>query len=97
MVARSARDSQTSTVETARCKPLDKTSTPTVFSRLREEIHDVIWGGGGTTNNEVFTFIVKLILCKIFDEKELFQKVSFNSNDWVMRSSPRVPPHWRNG
>ena len=51
-------------------KPLDKTSTPAVFSRLREEIHDVIWGGGGTNNNEVFTFVVKLILCKIYDEKE---------------------------
>ena len=57
-------------VESAQYKPLDKTSTPTVFSRLREEIHDVIWGGGGTNNNEVFTYIVKLILCKIYDEKE---------------------------
>ena len=57
-------------VESAQHQPLDKTSTPAVFSRLREEIHDVIWGGGGTNNNEVFTFVVKLILCKIYDEKE---------------------------
>lgn len=56
--------------ESAQYQPLDKTSTPTVFSRLREEIHDVIWGGGGTNTNEVFTYIVKLILCKIYDEKE---------------------------
>ena len=57
-------------IESAQHQPLDKTSTPAVFSRLREEIHDVIWGGGGTNNNEVFTYIVKLILCKIYDEKE---------------------------
>ena len=56
--------------ESALFQPLDKTSTPAVFSRLREEIHDVIWGGGGTNNNEVFTYIVKIILCKIYDEKE---------------------------
>ena len=56
--------------ESAQHRPLDKTSTPAVFSRIREEIHDVIWGGGGTNNNEVFTYIVKLILCKIYDEKE---------------------------
>jgi type I restriction enzyme M protein len=30
----------------------------------------VIWGGGGTNNNEVFVYIAKLILCKIYDEKE---------------------------
>lgn len=41
-----------------------------MFSRLREEIHDVIWGGGGTNNNEVFTYVVRLMLCKIYDEKE---------------------------
>lgn len=51
-------------------KPLDKTSTPAVFSRIREEIHEVIWGGGGTNNNEVFAYVVKLVLCKIYDEKE---------------------------
>ncbi|MCY4375155.1 MAG: N-6 DNA methylase [Spirochaetaceae bacterium] len=56
--------------ETTHCRPLDKTSTPAVFSRLREELHDVIWGGGGTNNNETFTYIVKLILCKIYDEQE---------------------------
>jgi type I restriction enzyme M protein len=50
--------------------PLDRAPTQEIFSRLRTEIHDVIWGGGGTNNNEVFVCIVKLILCKIFDEKE---------------------------
>ena len=58
------------TSESDEYKPLDKTATPAVFSRLREEIHNVIWGGGGANNNDVFTYITKLILCKIYDEKE---------------------------
>ena len=56
--------------ETANHKPLDRSSTPAVFSRVRDDIHNVIWGGGGTNNNEVFTYVVKLVLCKIYDEKE---------------------------
>ncbi|MFH1236073.1 MAG: N-6 DNA methylase [Parcubacteria group bacterium] len=56
--------------ETTVYRPLDRASTQEVFSRLRTEVHDVIWGGGGTNNNEVFVCIVKLILCKIYDEKE---------------------------
>ena len=40
------------------------------FARLGEEIHDVIWGGGGTNNNEVFVLITRLLLAKIYDEKE---------------------------
>ena len=56
------------TQEPSPYKRLDKTATPALFSRLREEIHDVIWGGGGTNSNEVFAYIVKLMLCKIYDE-----------------------------
>jgi len=55
---------------TDKFKPLDKEATADFFNRIRTEIHDVIWGGGGTNNNEVFVYIVKLLLCKIFDEKE---------------------------
>ena len=64
-------------IPTEQYQPLDKTSTPLVFSRLRDEIHDVIWGGGGTNNNEVFVYIVKLILCKIYDEKETIPNQPF--------------------
>ena len=84
-------------VESSILRPLDKTSTQYVFSRLREEIHDVVWGGGGTNNNEVFTYIVKLILCKIFDEKETVPAKSFNSRGWGTRSNLRVLQSWLNG
>ena len=58
------------TVESEKQRPLDREGSEETFNRLRTEIHDVIWGGGGTNNNEVFVLITRLILCKIFDEKE---------------------------
>ncbi len=51
-------------------RPLDVEVSAFQFSRLRNELHDVIWGGGGTNNNEVFVLITRLILAKIYDEKE---------------------------
>ena len=57
-------------IESDTLRPLDREATAPTFNRLRTEIHEVIWGGGGTNNNEVFTIITRLILCKIFDEKE---------------------------
>lgn len=56
--------------DTEKLRALDRAAGPELFNRLQNEIHDVIWGGGGTNNNEVFVYITKLILCKIFDEKE---------------------------
>ena len=56
--------------ETNRYKPLDRNATTAELNRLREDLHNVIWGGGGTHSNEVFTYIAKLILCKIYDEQE---------------------------
>ena len=51
-------------------RPLDEDVGPTTFNRIRDEIHNVVWGGGSTNNNDVFINIVKLILCKIYDERE---------------------------
>lgn len=39
--------------ESLSLRPLDTSATPDTFNRIRSEIHDVIWGGGGTNNNEV--------------------------------------------
>ena len=54
--------------ENSSLRPLDRAASANQFNRLRNEIHDVIWGGGGTNNNEVFVLITRLILAKIFDE-----------------------------
>lgn len=40
------------------------------FDRLRKDLHDVIWGGGGTNNNDVFVILVRLFLCRVYDELE---------------------------
>ena len=48
------------------------------FAMLNNELHDVIWGGGGTSNNEIFVYIVKLLLCKIYDEQETSYGEVFN-------------------
>lgn len=49
---------------------LDDCVASFTFATLNNEIHDVIWGGGGTSNNEIFVYVVKLLLCKIYDEQE---------------------------
>lgn len=49
---------------------LDDCVASFTFATLNNEIHNVIWGGGGTSNNEIFVYIVKLLLCKIYDEQE---------------------------
>ena len=38
------------------------------FDLIRKDLHDVLWGGGGTNYNEVFVNLVKIFLAKIYDE-----------------------------
>lgn len=37
---------------------------------IRKDIHNVLWGGGRFHGNEIFNFIMKSFLAKIYDEKE---------------------------
>ncbi|MBB6497793.1 restriction endonuclease subunit M [Methanococcus maripaludis] len=37
---------------------------------IRKNLHNVLWGGGGTDDNEVFAALVNIILAKIQDESE---------------------------
>ncbi|MBG9775871.1 restriction endonuclease subunit M [Brevibacillus laterosporus] len=53
---------------------------------IRETLHNVLWGGGGTDDNEIFSSLVNIILAKIQDEKErnrgeqyLFQVLQYSS------------------
>ena len=57
-------------MDTKTKRSLDKTATSATFAALQRVLHDVIWGGGGTHSNEVFVYITKLILSKIYDERE---------------------------
>ncbi len=49
---------------------LEKNFTTEALLRIQTDLHNVLWGGGGTDDNEVFSSLVNLILAKIQDEDE---------------------------
>lgn len=51
-------------------KDLEKNFTHEQLTFLRKRLHNVLWGGGGTDYNEVFSSLVNIILAKIQDESE---------------------------
>jgi type I restriction enzyme M protein len=65
-------------------KDLETYFTHETLDRLQTDLHNVLWGGGGTDDNEVFASLTNLILAKIQDEDEKedgdiydFQSLSF--------------------
>lgn len=62
-------------------KDLDTSFTNEMIAQLQSDLHNVLWGGGGTDDNEVFSSLVNLILAKIQDEdeKDDGQKYDFQS------------------
>lgn len=51
-------------------KDLEKKFTHNQLDGLRKNLHDVLWGGGGTDDNDIFSSLVNIILAKIQDENE---------------------------
>ena len=51
-------------------KDLETNFTHEQLDGLRKNLHNVLWGGGGTDDNDVFSSLVNLILAKIQDEGE---------------------------
>lgn len=49
-------------------KDLETSFTGEMLNQLQTNLHNVLWGGGGTDDNEVFASLVNLILAKIQDE-----------------------------
>ena len=60
-------------------KDLDKNYSGATFQSIQKNLHNVLWGGGGTDDNEVFSSLVNIILAKIQDEsdKDNGQKYDF--------------------
>lgn len=54
----------------ASAKDLQKNFTYEMLNQLQSDLHNVLWGGGGTDDNEVFSSLTNLILAKIQDEDE---------------------------
>jgi len=51
-------------------KDLETSFTHEQLDGLRKNLHNVLWGGGGTDDNDVFSSLVNIILAKIQDESE---------------------------
>lgn len=49
-------------------KDLETNFTSEMLNQLQSDLHNVLWGGGGTDDNEVFSSLTNLILTKIQDE-----------------------------
>lgn len=49
-------------------KDLETNFTSEMLNQLQTDLHNVLWGGGGTDDNEVFASLTNLILAKIQDE-----------------------------
>ncbi|MBQ7353496.1 MAG: N-6 DNA methylase [Clostridia bacterium] len=54
----------------ASSKDLETDFTHDMLNQLQSDLHNVLWGGGGTDDNEVFASLTNLILAKIQDEDE---------------------------
>lgn len=69
-------------------KDLKKDYTKEQIDSIRKNLHNVLWGGGGTDDNEVFSSLVNIILAKIQDESEKrtgekydFQSFAFSTDE----------------
>lgn len=49
-------------------KDLETDFSSEMLMQLQTDLHNVLWGGGGTDDNEVFSSLTNLILAKIQDE-----------------------------
>ena len=69
-------------------KDLERDFTNEMLNYLQVDLHNVLWGGGGTDDNDIFSSLTNLILAKIQDEDEKsngdeydFQTKSFEKPD----------------
>jgi len=51
-------------------KDLETNFSHDQIDAIRKNLHNVLWGGGGTDDNDVFSSLVNIILAKIQDESE---------------------------
>lgn len=49
-------------------KDLETNFSGEMLNRLQKDLHNVLWGGGGTDDNDVFASLTNIILAKIQDE-----------------------------
>ena len=65
--------------------------TKSELESIRRDLHNVLWGGGRYQGNEIFTFIMKLMLAKIYDEKETEEKKAYNFQIYYENGNSEKP------
>ncbi len=70
---------------------LRKDVTKAELESIRRDLHNVLWGGGRYQGNEIFTFIMKLMLAKIYDEKETEEKKAYNFQIYYENGNSEKP------
>ena len=78
-------------------KDLETTFSKEQLDNLRKGLHNVLWGGGGTDDNDIFASLVNIILAKIQDEDETengytydFQIFSYKQNNEVFETNQEL-------
>lgn len=68
-------------------KDLERNFSNEILDKLQKDLHNVLWGGGSTDDNEIFSSLTNLILAKIQDEDEKsdgdiydFQSLTFDKS-----------------
>lgn len=49
-------------------KPLDMELEKNDFIKMQNKLHNVLWGGGSTSYNDIFFYLMHIFLAKIYDE-----------------------------
>ena len=55
-------------IENEEYKPLDMELEKNDFVKLQSKLHNVLWGGGSTSYNDIFFYLMHIFLAKIYDE-----------------------------
>ncbi len=73
-------------------KDLETNFTHEKLESLRKNLHNVLWGGGGTDDNDIFASLVNIILAKIQDEskKEKDKKYDFQIFSYAKKDEDEV-------
>jgi len=73
-------------------KDLETNFTYEQLESLRKNLHNVLWGGGGTDDNDIFASLVNLILAKIEDEgdKKSGEKYDFQIFSYAKKDVDEV-------
>lgn len=72
-------------------KTLDKSAGPDLFTTIRRDLHDVLWGGGGMFYNEIFSNLVRIFLAKIYDEETTSEDEAYRFQVQMVGEKPESP------